>query len=610
MNFYVKNVQLLQSSAAGEDVGSTVGTLHILGTHLVFKTDSAGKELWIVHTLIGSVEKAPISVNGSRLVIRCKHFLVLPFLIPKEKDSQSVFDALSRCIKLVNVNELFAFAHKNDKESDQAGDGSWNRFNWEEEFARQGVNDAWKMSSFNQNYAYCDTYPENLWLPSGANTQILIGSCKFRSKARLPVLTYFHNNCATICRSSQPLSGFSARCMEDECLIELIMSANPSSSTLYLIDTRPRVNAMVNKVQGKGFEDSRNYTNIQFHSFDIENIHIVRASLNKLLEACQRPQSMTQYLKAIESSGWLRHLRILLECGHFIADSILRGISCVVHCSDGWDRTSQTVSIAQLILDPFYRTIKGFQSLIDKDWLGFGFKFDDRCGHLGVSTDDNEREISPIFTQFIDVVYQLMRNRPLVFEFNERFLLELNEYAYSCVYGHFIGNCDKDRKDLRITARTKSLWSFVNSHSEDYKNPFYRQDSVLFPCDNELQPSSFVVWTKLYNRFDSGIQPREYFADTVADTKTRIQFLSELLEQKPSTNSFGLTNCALSCQSQLNADDCSNPKCSREFLSRFDRRIHCYTCGRIFCHKCCKPDDTRPKNFEEKLFVCCSCKAN
>ena len=32
MNFYVKNVQLLQSSAAGEDVGSTVGTLHILGT--------------------------------------------------------------------------------------------------------------------------------------------------------------------------------------------------------------------------------------------------------------------------------------------------------------------------------------------------------------------------------------------------------------------------------------------------------------------------------------------------------------------------------------------------------------------------------------------------
>jgi myotubularin-related protein 6/7/8 len=39
-----------------------------------------------------------------------------------------------------------------------------------------------------------------------------------------------------------------------------------------------------------------------------------------------------------------------------------------------------------------------------------------------------------------------MRNRPLAFEFNERFLLELNEHAYSCVYGQFIGNCDKDRE--------------------------------------------------------------------------------------------------------------------------------------------------------------------
>lgn len=41
---------------------------------------------------------------------------------------------------------------------------------------------------------------------------------------------------------------------------------------------------MVNKVQGKGFEDSKNYTNIQFHFFDIENIHVVRSSLNRLLE--------------------------------------------------------------------------------------------------------------------------------------------------------------------------------------------------------------------------------------------------------------------------------------------------------------------------------------
>ena len=30
----------------------------------------------------------------------------------------------------------------------------------------------------------------------------------------------------------------------------------------------------------------------------------------------------------------------------------------LVHCSDGWDRTSQVVSLAELMLDPYYRTIE------------------------------------------------------------------------------------------------------------------------------------------------------------------------------------------------------------------------------------------------------------
>ena len=30
----------------------------------------------------------------------------------------------------------------------------------------------------------------------------------------------------------------------------------------------------------------------------------------------------------------------------------------LVHCSDGWDRTPQVVPLAQLMLDPYYRTIE------------------------------------------------------------------------------------------------------------------------------------------------------------------------------------------------------------------------------------------------------------
>lgn len=35
--------------------------------------------------------------------------------------------------------------------------------------------------------------------------------------------------------------------------------------------------------------------------------------------------------------------------------------SVVVHCSDGWDRTAQITALAMLMLDPYYRTIRGFE---------------------------------------------------------------------------------------------------------------------------------------------------------------------------------------------------------------------------------------------------------
>ncbi|KAI3410155.1 hypothetical protein GPALN_006513 [Globodera pallida] len=592
-NFYIKQVQLIDSISSEI---STSGTVHVLGTHFIFKADEGGKEIWVSHTLIALLDRGQPTLTGSRLTIRCKHFLVLIFLISKEKDCQSLYDTLLRCSRLTNISECLAFANKKTNCAPE----TWHRLNWSEEMRRQGVadTDSWTVSDFNENFVHCDTYPEQLWIPKGATTQILIASCRFRSRARLPVLTYFHkNNGAALCRSSQPLAGFSARCLEDENLMEFIMAANPSSTHLYLVDTRPRVNAMVNKVQGKGFEDTRNYTNMQSHFFDIENIHVMRASLNKLLEACQRTQTMTQYLKTVDGSGWLRHLKTLLDCSVFIAQSILRGISFEdvfwrFYCSDGWDRTSQTVSLAQIIIDPFYRSLKGFQVLIDKDWLGFGFKFDDRCGHLGASIEEMAREVSPIFTQFLDSVYQLLRKKPMCFELNERFLVELNEYAHSCVYGQFVGNCDKDRKDLRVSTRTNSLWAYMDLHIEDYQNPFYEPNSDSLLSDIDLNLSSIAVWTNLYNRFDIGIQSREYLNDIVMNTKLHVQSMktaSDLENSRP----------AFVWQSLLSADECANEKCRREFLSRIERRVHCHSCGQIYCHRCIRKS--------AKKTVCVSC---
>lgn len=39
---------------------------------------------------------------------------------------------------------------------------------------------------------------------------------------------------------------------------------------------------------------------------------------------------------------------------------VVENASVLVHCSDGWDRTSQVCSLGSLLLEPYYRTIEGF----------------------------------------------------------------------------------------------------------------------------------------------------------------------------------------------------------------------------------------------------------
>ena len=54
---------------------------------------------------------------------------------------------------------------------------------------------------------------------------------------------------------------------------------NPCSNFLYIVDTRPKINAMANRAGGKGYESEAFYPNTKFVFKGIENIHIMRESL-------------------------------------------------------------------------------------------------------------------------------------------------------------------------------------------------------------------------------------------------------------------------------------------------------------------------------------------
>ncbi|KAG2456740.1 MTMR6 protein, partial [Polypterus senegalus] len=362
----------------------------------------------ILHHHIATVEKLPLTTNGCPLVIQCRNFRVVHFVIPKERDCHDIYSSLLQLHRPVSYSELYAFSYNPPKQNDLQREEGWQLIDLAAEFERMGVPcDQWQLSDVNRDYKVCDTYPRDIYVPSTVSKPIIVGSSKFRSKGRFPVLSYFfQEKKAAVCRCSQPLSGFSARCLEDEHMLQAISRANPNSRFMYVMDTRPKLNALANRAAGKGYENEDNYLNIRFQFVGIENIHVMRSSLQKLLEVIgSKSLSVTEFLTGIENSGWLRHIKAILDAA---------------------------ITLSKV--------------LIEKDWISFGHKFADRCDQL----DGDPKEVSPVFTQFLECVWHLLEQFPMAFEYNEWFLIQIHEHVHSCQFGNFLGNCQREREEMRF----------------------------------------------------------------------------------------------------------------------------------------------------------------
>lgn len=95
-------------------------------------------------------------------------------------------------------------------------------------------------------------------------------------------------------RSSQPLVGLKQnRSTQDEKLIELAFqtgrtSSKPSPHQHLIIDARPTANALANVAVGAGSEKMEFYPGCRKVHMNIDNIHVMRDSLERLVEGLTR----------------------------------------------------------------------------------------------------------------------------------------------------------------------------------------------------------------------------------------------------------------------------------------------------------------------------------
>jgi myotubularin-related protein 6/7/8 len=355
-----------------------------------------------------------------------------------------------------------------------------------------------------------------------------------------------------------------------------------------IVDARPTVNAFAMQAVGLGSENMDNYKFATKAYLGIDNIHVMRDSLNKVIDALKDSDVTPLWpnKEALAKSGWLKHIAAILDGAGLIARQVgLQHSHVLIHCSDGWDRTSQLSALSQICLDPYYRSFEGFMVLVEKDWLSFGHMFRHRTGPLssekwfqieserivgdpnrsfgessgagkalenaflsakGFFNRDNTsrdsldsdsempspsqesqtkktgtpprtaatekevtkvKETSPVFHQFLDATYQLLHQHPTRFEFNERFLRRLLYHLYSCQYGTFLYNNEKERVDANVKTKTRSVWDYFLSRREQFTNPQYDpvvddnvrdRERLLFPRPNETR-----WWAEAFGRTDA-----------------------------------------------------------------------------------------------------------
>ncbi|KAG6760449.1 hypothetical protein POTOM_036971 [Populus tomentosa] len=313
--------------------------------------------------------------------------------------------------------------------------------------------------------------------------------------------------------------------------------------------------------------------NVSVVFFGIDNIHAMRESLSRLRDYLDTHgstssdgklsllrhggwtwgggnlSSMSASVATLGDSGWLIHVQSVLAGSAWIAARVaLESASVLVHCSDGWDRTSQLISLANLLLDPYYRTFTGFQvfsstALIEKDWLAFGHPFEERMGMPTVSgcsdkpldlsrqssvgsfpsspmrqssgsfapqapsSSHAQNQYSPIFLQWIDCVSQLLRMYPFAFEFSSAFLVDLLDSVLSCRFGNFFCNSEKERQLVGVSESCGCLWAYLadlrssEGRSHVHYNLFYsplKHNGPLLPPAAALAPT---LWPQFHLRW-------------------------------------------------------------------------------------------------------------
>ncbi|XP_047185968.1 myotubularin-related protein 5 isoform X6 [Scophthalmus maximus] len=279
------------------------------------------------------------------------------------------------------------------------------------------------------------------------------------------------------------------------------------SEALFLRQQKAYLYIIGDKAQLKGGKQD-SFQHWEVVPIEVCDVRQVKNSFKKLMKACV-PSSSTSdpnmsFQRCLEDSEWMALLHRVLQVSVLVVELLDSGSSVMVSLEDGWDVTTQVVSLVQLLSDPYYRTFDGFRLLVEKEWLSFGHRF----SHRGAQTLGSQSSgFTPVFLQFLDCVHQIHLQFPMEFEFSQYYLKFLAYHYVSNRFRTFLLDSDYERIELGVLYEEKgerkspqvckSVWDYIDRLNK--KTPVF-YNYMFSPEDDEvLRPYTFISNLKVWD---------------------------------------------------------------------------------------------------------------
>lgn len=347
---------------------------------------------------------------------------------------------------------------------------------WEKELKRTKCQN-WRISQVNFNYQMSPLLIETIIIPQSVTDNILKEAVeKFRNRF-CPIWVWGTSKGAALVRMADLLPTITDRTEENK-LLEHIRKSHPDKKPPHIID----LSSPTPK--------------------DIQSSYI------KLRDLCTPDNTRVfknqdfKFYGLLDSTKWLLYVSICLAKAQEAAEHInMLELTVVLQEGNGQDLNCVVSSLTQLLLDPYFRTKFGFQSLIQKEWISLGHPFANRLGHILCK----EIEPSPIFLLFLDCVWQLLQQFPNAFQISETYLTTLWDAAHVSVFDTFLFNSHHDRflaENGSVILR--SVWDWREQFTEKdiglFCNPLF-DDSICDQLTPKTGISALDVWLQCYFRW-------------------------------------------------------------------------------------------------------------